>query len=267
MDHNPESPATESNPVQIVIDGKSFTADPKMTVLEVLRANDYDIPTLCYHPALTPSRSCKLCAVEVKAKSGRAATVLSCILPVKEGLEIQTESVAVLQAREQAFAGLLQMAPQSTKIRELAVKHGIEIGPPPDGCIRCRLCVQVCKEIVGPGALRMENTNGTRRVVPVPEACIGCGTCANICPTQVIRIEDAENVRTISIRDKVIGRHPLEICEGCGRRFATPKFLDHITQRIATHADVKEHHHYCPTCAKLFSDRIKSLRKKRQERL
>jgi bidirectional [NiFe] hydrogenase diaphorase subunit len=61
-------------------------------------------------------------------------------------------------------------------------------------------------------------------VVPIPDACIGCGTCANLCPTQVIKVEDLENVRTISIRDEVIGRHPLETCEGCGKRFATPKF-------------------------------------------
>jgi predicted molibdopterin-dependent oxidoreductase YjgC len=264
MDAKKTSPASDSGFVRILINGKPYTADSKMTGLEVLRANNYDIPTLCYHPALTPSSSCGLCSVEIKSKStGQPAVALSCILPLREGLEIRTNSVAVHEAREKAFASLVQMAPQSAKIRKLAADYGIELGAPPDGCIRCHLCIKVCKEIVGPGALRMENINGVRWVVPVPDACIGCGTCANICPTRVIRIEDSENVRTISIRDDIIGRHPLEICEGCGQRFATPKFLDHIAHRVATHADVKERHNYCPTCAKLFSDRIKPLRKKR----
>jgi predicted molibdopterin-dependent oxidoreductase YjgC len=258
------SPMLESEPVEIVVDGNSYTVDPKMTVLEALKSHSLDIPTLCFHPALKPSGACKLCAVEVVAKSGRAITMLSCILPVKNGLEIKTQGELVKQARVRAFGNLIQMAPQSRKIRDLAKKHGIDLGPPPDGCIRCRLCIRVCREIVGPGALKMEKREGTDFVVPFPDACIGCGTCANLCPTQVIKVEDLENVRTISIRDEVIGRHPLEICEGCGKRFATPKFLKHIADRTAPHPDVKLHHRYCQTCAKLFSDRIKSFKNRKE---
>ena len=60
-------------------------------------------------------------------------------------------------------------------------------------------------------------------------------------------------MRTISIRDEVIGRHPLETCEGCGRRFATPKFLEVAHERaVDHHPDVKDHHRYCPECASGF---------------
>ena len=93
--------------------------------------------------------------------------------------------------------------------------------------------------------------------------CIGCGTCVNICPTDAIRMEDKDNVRTIFIRDDVIGRHPLERCEGCGALFATQRFLNHIHDRVTPHPDLKEHHRYCPTCSKLFSDRIKSFQNRR----
>ena len=158
-----------------------------------------------------------------------------------------------------AFKNLLQMAPQSETIIVLAKSFGIDVGLPPDGCIRCRLCIRVCQEIVGPGALKMEQRGGQNFVVPIENRCVGCGTCVNICPTRVIKLEDRENVRTISIRDEVIGKHPLERCEGCGRLFATPKFLEHIHRRTVTHPDVKTHHTYCPTCAKLFSDRITSV--------
>ena len=246
--------------LKITIDDNEYDAEEGMTVLEVARANGIRIPTLCFHPALRPSGACKLCAVEVPGRSGRSGTMLSCILKVKDGLEVKTESENVLKARTKAFRNLLQMAPQSEKIRQLAEAFNVDLGPRPDGCIRCRLCIRVCKEIVGAGALQMAKRDGRSFVVPVEGRCIGCGTCANLCPTGAIRVEDTEDVRTISIRDEVIGKHPLTVCEGCGKRFATPRFLDYIHERTLPHPDVKIHHRYCPTCAKLFSDRVQTTR-------
>jgi ferredoxin len=188
--------------------------------------------------------------------------MLACILKVKDGLVVRTQGQAVDRARTRAFHNLLKMAPQSERIVELAKSYGVDPGPPPDGCIRCRLCIRVCEEIIGPQALKMEKRDGMNYVVPVEGRCVGCGTCANLCPTHVIMVEDREDVRTISIRQEIIGRHPLERCEGCGRTYATPKFLNHIDQRTTQHTDTKNHHRYCPTCTKLFSDRIETFKKK-----
>jgi bidirectional [NiFe] hydrogenase diaphorase subunit len=252
--------------VKITIDDREYEAEEGMTVLKVARANGLRIPTLCYHPSLRPSGSCRLCAVEVPGRSsGRQITMLSCILKVKDGMIIKTQSEAVNRARARAFADLMQMAPQAKTIIELARSYGIDPGPPPDGCVRCHLCIRVCKEIVGAGALKMEKRDGVNFVVPMEGHCIGCGTCANICPTDVIAVADHENIRTIKIRDEVIGRHPLERCEGCGKMYATPKFLEHIHRRTSSHTDVKSPHNYCSTCAKLFSDRIKSFSERVQQ--
>ena len=251
--------------VTITIDDREYQAEEGASVLEVARAHDIAIPTLCYHASLRPSGSCRLCAVEVPGRSsGRQVTMLACILKAKDGLVVKTQSEAVNRARTRAFRNLLQMAPQAESIVALAKSYGINPGPPPDGCVRCRLCVRVCKEIVGPGALKMEKRDGLNYVVPLEGLCIGCGTCANICPTDAIIIEDHKNVRTISIRNEVIGKHPLERCEGCGKQYATPKFLNHIHKRTSSHTDVKAHHNYCPTCAKLFSDRIKTFNDRSQ---
>lgn len=252
--------------VTITIDENEYDAEEGMTVLQVAKANGLRIPTLCYHPSLRPSGSCRLCAVEVPGRSsGRQITMLSCILKVKDGMIVNTQSASVKKARTRAFKNLLQMAPQAKTIVALARSYDIDPGPPPDGCIRCHLCVRVCKEIVGPGALKMEKRNGTNYVMPIEGLCIGCGTCANICPTKVIMAEDHENIRTIKIRDEVIGRHPLERCEGCGKLYATPKFLEHIHTRTSSHTEVKAPHNYCSTCAKLFSDRIRSFSERAQQ--
>ena len=246
--------------ITITIDGTSYPAEEGQTALQIARENGISIPTLCFHPALKPSGSCKLCAVEVTGRSGgRQIAMLSCILKVSDGLEIKTTGPIVEAARKKAFKNLLRMAPQSTRLRQMAMDHGVDIEPPPDGCVRCRLCVRVCTEIVGAGALKMKKIDGVSCVVPEPDRCIGCGTCANICPTAAIRVEDRENVRTIMIRDELIGKHPLERCEGCGRWFATTRFVDFIERRTAPHPHVKEIHKYCPTCAKLFSNRTRAL--------
>jgi predicted molibdopterin-dependent oxidoreductase YjgC len=260
----PGAPGGDAIMVRVTIDGNEIEAREGMTVLEALRSLDIQVPTLCYHPALRPSGACKLCVVEVQSTLGRSSLLLSCVLKVKEGLSISTRGEAVQRARAKAFKDLLQMAPQAGSIRRLAAEHGVDLGPPPDGCIRCRLCIRVCKEIVGAGALRMEKRDDKSFVVPLAGLCIGCGTCTNVCPTRAIRMEEKDGVRTILIRDEIVGRHILEKCEACGKLFATEKFLLHVRERTAPHPDVKERHLYCPTCAKLFSDRIKALSKPRR---
>ena len=245
----------------ITINGTVLEAEEGMSVLQVARKAGILIPTLCYHEALKPIGACKLCAVEVTRPPGKPRVLLSCIVKAKEGLEIDTESDSVIKARTSAFRNLLAMAPQSRTIRDLAQRHGVDLGAPPDGCVRCRLCIRVCGEIVKAGALKMEKREGLSYITPVEGNCIGCGTCVNICPTQAIRMVDKEGIRTISIRDELIGVHALQRCEACGRYFASRKFIEHVHSLTTQHTDVKEHHLYCPTCAKLFSNRIKSSSK------
>ncbi len=129
--------------------------------------------------------------------------MLSCILKVKPGLEIRTESDRVTAHRQKAFDRLLSMAPDSVRIRELAEKFNVPVPPKPDGCIRCRLCVRVCNDIIGARAIAMVKTQTGTHVSPGNGDCIGCGSCANLCPTRFITVQDRDNVRTVSIGDQV----------------------------------------------------------------
>lgn len=240
----------------ITVNGSIYEARPAENLLARLRLVGIPLPALCYHPAIKPIGSCRLCVVEIRERASAPALRLACSVRVREGLEITTQSAAIHNARQTALQKLLAMAPQSETLLRLAREFKLEPGRIPDGCIRCRLCVHVCRDVVGAHALAMEKREGQYFVIPLADKCIGCGTCANICPTHAISITDADNFRTISIRNEVIGQHALEKCEGCGKPFATPKFLAYTHHRTEPHPDVKEHHNYCPTCAKLFFRRV-----------
>jgi bidirectional [NiFe] hydrogenase diaphorase subunit len=247
--------------VKIQIDNQRIEAADNDSVLETARKAGIHIPTLCFHPALKPSGSCKLCAVEIENVGGRNLVMLSCVLKVKAGMVIRTMSEAVQRARVKAFKRLIQMAPQAQRLHDLAERENIALPPAPDGCIRCRLCIRVCKEIVGQEALQMIKQDGRLQVVAVPDRCVGCGTCANLCPTHVIQVIDEGQLRTIKINETIIGVQPLERCEGCGKYYATEKQVNLVEHRTEPHAHVKLRHHYCPWCAKLFSDRMQGVQK------
>jgi predicted molibdopterin-dependent oxidoreductase YjgC len=249
---------TTSAMISITVNNSALQVAEDENLLKALQIAGIRLPAVCFHPALhTAVGVCRLCTVEAAIPGRPPELKRACLLKAQPGMVIQTESVAIQAAREKAVRALLKLAPQSERLIHLAQEFGIRIEPAPDGCIRCLLCERVCKEVVGAAALRLGKRDGKRLIEPVEGRCIGCGTCANICPTHVIAVTDDENVRTISIRDEVIGRHPLATCEGCGKRFATPKFLAVAHERaVDHHPDVKDHHRWCPECAKRLSPRV-----------
>lgn len=244
--------------IAIRVNDQEIEVAEGQNLLTALQAAGVRLPAVCFHPALkSPTGVCRMCTVEVAFPGKSPETRRACLVRTVPGLSVQTESVAVQAAREKALRALVRLAPQSERLIRLAEEFAIRIDPAPDGCIRCLLCERVCKEVVGAAALKLEKRSGRRLIEPIAGRCIGCGTCANICPTQVIHVQDDDYARTISIRGEVIGRHPLATCEGCGRRFATPKFLEVAHERaVDHHPDVKEHHRFCPECAKRLSPRV-----------
>jgi bidirectional [NiFe] hydrogenase diaphorase subunit len=181
--------------IKFNINDTQVAAERGWTVLETARHYGIEIPTLCYHEAVTPSGACRLCMVEIK-EGNWSKLVASCIYPVAEGLNIYTETERVDNARRWIFEMLLAQCPASKEIRDLAKKYGVvstrfPIANPDEDCMICGLCTRACEEIVGLSAISIMD-RGVHKKIGAPfsrptEVCVACGCCVTICPTGAMR--------------------------------------------------------------------------------
>lgn len=181
--------------INFKINGETVQAEPGWTVLETARHYGIHIPTLCYHEAVEASGACRLCVVEA-VQGNWSKIVISCMYPVAEGIEIQTESERVRNVRRWILEMLLAECPSSKEIRALAVSYGVkstrfESHHPEEECILCGLCVRTCKEVVGVNAISTVG-RGVHKKIGAPymepsEACVACGSCVTVCPTGAMR--------------------------------------------------------------------------------
>ena len=187
--------------VSLKIQGDEVEAQEGQSLLEVIRAQGHQVPSLCHHPGIRPYGACRVCLVEVK-KGQKTQLTTSCNYPVQPGLEVTLDTERVVRHRRMVLELLLAMAPDAAPIRDLAREHGVALSrfpqspkpPQLDNCILCGLCARVCREVVGAEALSLAG-RGMRRYLEsqpfaeLPEACIGCGACAHVCPTSAISME------------------------------------------------------------------------------
>ena len=73
-------------------------------MLDAARKLGIDIPTLCFHQGCNPSTSCLACLVRI---GGQERLVPSCATAAAEGMQVESETEAVRQARRTALELLL----------------------------------------------------------------------------------------------------------------------------------------------------------------
>jgi bidirectional [NiFe] hydrogenase diaphorase subunit len=183
--------------MRFILDGKRRTATEGETVLAAARAAGIDIPALCAHEALEPYGACRLCIVEAKEKGKkRWRVVTSCLYPVKEGLEVKSDTARIRSLRRFLLELLLARSPNVPSVRLLAARYGVKkarFASLNDDCILCGLCVRVCSEVVGASAIAFSG-RGTGRRIDTPfgidhSRCIACGACTAVCPTGAVQME------------------------------------------------------------------------------
>jgi NADH dehydrogenase/NADH:ubiquinone oxidoreductase subunit G len=186
--------------IALSIDGKKVWAKEGSTILEAARLYNIYIPTLCYHPLLSPYGACRLCSVEV-VQRGRSRIVVSCLFQIEEGLEVKTNTERIQKLRRGIIELLLARCPSTERIQNLAKEMGVlkpRFSSENEDCILCSLCVRVCQEISEKKALSFVS-RGTKREVATPfyqpsEECFDCWGCAYVCPTGAIKIENGKLV-------------------------------------------------------------------------
>ncbi|MGB4273514.1 MAG: NADH-dependent [FeFe] hydrogenase, group A6 [Bacillota bacterium] len=209
--------ADERKKVTLTIDGIQVEAYEGEMVLEAARRAGIDIPTLCYHPAIGPIGSCRVCVVEIENDKGLPA---SCVTPVREGIVVRTNTDAVREARRTVVELILASHPQDClscerngkcELQDLAMRLGIRearfrrekehkesdtssaaLVRDMDKCILCGRCVSVCGEVQNVAALGFAYRGTDAMVTPMFERgladskCVSCGQCARICPVGAI---------------------------------------------------------------------------------
>lgn len=204
--------------VTLTINGQTVTVTEGITVLEAAQQQGIDIPTFCYEKGLTAPGACRICVVEIK---GWRNLPPSCVTPVAPGMEIETESPAVVEARKTILELLVANHPLdcltceksgSCKLQDYAYRYGVTSPTRFEGekhefgiddsnpyiyrdlnkCILCGKCVATCRSVsdrnVLDFAFRGFNTKiATFMDTDLKEStCVYCNRCVTICPVGAI---------------------------------------------------------------------------------
>jgi NADH dehydrogenase/NADH:ubiquinone oxidoreductase subunit G len=199
--------------ITITLNGQSVRVPAGSTLLQAAQQAGVDIPTICYHPHLTPNAVCRLCAVEVV---GSRNLQPACVVPVRPDMIVNTETDRVQTARRVLLELLastvdLHAAPE---IQEAIARSGADVTRFTGGerrafpvlddnpfyvrdysqCVMCWRCIQVCADDVQYtyaltwGGRGIGSHVATFFDEDMPDTtCVFCGNCVGVCPTNALQ--------------------------------------------------------------------------------
>ena len=98
--HNFKSRTMSKEQINIVIDGMHLKGNPGDTILDVAKANEIHIPTLCHDDRIKPYSSCYVCVVQIEGMRGNQP---SCSTKISEGMQVITNNDKIKVARKTAL--------------------------------------------------------------------------------------------------------------------------------------------------------------------
>ena len=171
----------------IKINDVEMSVTPGTLVLDACRTLGIDIPHYCYHPALTPVATCRMCLVEIKGQPKLATSCTTTVPPAPKDnpdavvMEVFTNTPAVADARAGVMEFLLinhpldcpicdqagecklqdysyQYGSGDSRMAEVKRRYryedlGAKIVIDKNRCIHCTRCVRFTREISGGGEL------------------------------------------------------------------------------------------------------------------
>ncbi len=97
--------------VELTIDGEKVQVPEGSTILDAIREQGKETPTICYLDTLHPVNVCRVCVVEVE---GSRVLVPSCSRPVEPGMVVKTDSERVRHSRKMVLEFLASSVDLST---------------------------------------------------------------------------------------------------------------------------------------------------------
>lgn len=226
--------------LKIKINNKDVLVEEGMTILEAAKKVNINIPTLCHLDLhglglLNQEANCRVCMVE----NEWGQLVASCNTIVKEGMEIRTDTLRVLNTRKTMVELLLSNHPKDClvcnksgecELQDLAelsninrirfegevIKFPIDdssmsIVRDPNKCILCKRCETVCSTVQTVGTLThigrgFSTVIGTQYNDPMHKTnCTFCGQCIAVCPTGALsEVNNVDKVYDALRSDKVV---------------------------------------------------------------
>lgn len=200
--------------ITVTINGEEVKGKPGDTILQVCQKNGIDVPTLCHFDCLSDIGVCRMCLVDI---ARQRALQPACTFLATEGMEVQTESEKVIEARKfilqllfserNHFCMYCQMS-GDCELQDLAYRYGLDhwiydrafpklevdsshryFVLDHNRCILCRRCVRACDEVVGNHTLGIRERGVNSMIcadlnTPLGESsCVSCGACVQVCPT------------------------------------------------------------------------------------
>ena len=219
--------------VTLKINGISVTVPKDNTILQAAHDAGIEIPTLCYLKDINEIGACRMCVVEVKGARSMAA---ACVHPVSEGMEVVTNSPAILKARKTNLELVLSTHERKClscvrsgdcELQRLCKEYGVDDETKYAGdnqhydiddsaphmfrdnnkCILCRRCVAACKNnqgvaVIGPNERGQATHIGCAFETPLGETnCVNCGQCITVCPTGALGEKDSTDEVFAAIAD------------------------------------------------------------------
>ena len=194
------------------------------TILQAAKAANIEIPTLCYLKDINCIGACRVCMVEAKNRRGLLA---ACVYPAEEGLEVFTNTPAVIKSRKITVELLLSTHKKKClscvrnnhcELQKLALELGVDedrfSGEEPrfeiddvspyivrdnNKCVNCMRCVAACKTVQGISVIGGIDRGFSAHIGSAFDKsldnapCVGCGQCVVSCPVGALTEKSNED--------------------------------------------------------------------------